>query len=84
MVNIEWFESAFLVFSGLGFIPSLIGTFSQTIEAITAVIEYNHEKLAKVGHFIEGFIIQSLACVGISYSAKCCYGLWSNGYGLTF
>ncbi len=74
VVNIKWFESAFLVFSGLGFIPSLIGTFSQTIEAITAVIEYNYEKLAKVGHFIEGFIMQSLACVGIQIQPNVAMG----------
>jgi hypothetical protein len=65
VVNIEFFENAFLAFSGLGFIPSLLGAFTQTLEVITAILDYNAERILKVLAALEGGFIYTFALIGI-------------------
>ncbi len=60
-VSEEFVESAFLIFSGLGFIPSLIGTIAQTLSTFGDVIASNMDTISSAFSTIKRFLAGAMA-----------------------
>jgi hypothetical protein len=60
-VSPEFLEFAFLIFSGLGFIPSLIGTITQTLGTVAMLITNNLESIKAALSKVKAFFVGALA-----------------------